>query len=94
MQMRGHYVEGVAERSVDAQELGLCPICGSQSVMTLWTIVAALHVHSNFPIVACTCEHARICRVPCHGVNAAVLMALERLDHFAAGSMPKINPRI
>lgn len=50
-----------------------------------------VHTHSDSSIVARAREHARIGRIPSHGVDAACSMTFECLDEVAVFFVPYIN---
>ena len=47
--------------------------------------------HANFLVIACRGKHARVRGIPCHGVDAATDMALERLDDGAALAVEDVD---
>ena len=80
---------------------------GGQAAPRLWTICSQQfsgssqavqdrhsNVHSNVSIVASAGEHAWICWIPCHSIDAAGPVALQSLDESAVFLVPNVDFRI
>lgn len=47
--------------------------------------------HSNFSVIACRSEHARICRIPRHSIDTPAIVARESLDERAILLLPYVD---